>query len=65
MSIPSPNRKASPFKLVNGRYVRVNNTKPIGSGKNAGCTRSMIPSVDIQLAFKAKMHSSVYHKWTN
>lgn len=46
------------------KYVRRNPGKPIGTGKQSGCTRSMKQGTDIQHAFKAKVGvSSIYHKW--
>lgn len=47
------------------KYVRVPaKARPIGNGKNAGCTRSMIQGTDIQRAFKAKIGvSRVFHHW--
>jgi hypothetical protein len=46
------------------KYVRRNPGKPIGTGKQAGCTRSMKQGTDIQHTFKAKIGvSSIFHKW--
>lgn len=49
------------------KYVRVPYpSKPIGNGKNAGTTRSMIKAQDIQHTFKSKIGvSSIYHRWSN
>lgn len=48
-----------------GKFVRVPaKVKPIGNGKNAGCTRSMVQGTDIQRVFNAKIGvSRVFHHW--
>lgn len=38
--------------------------KPIGTGRNAGTTRSMKQGTDIQTVFKSKMAGNAFHHWT-
>lgn len=47
------------------KYVRKYPGKPIGTGRNAGTTRSMKQGTDIQALFKGKMYRSAFHKWAN
>lgn len=38
--------------------------KPIGTGRNAGTTRSMKQGTDIQSVFKGKLAGNAFHRWS-
>lgn len=47
------------------KYVRKPaKVKPIGSGRNAGCPRSMQGARDHQHQFKISTYGKIFHRWT-